>query len=263
MKPTCRECGSPLLESDTHCFRCGAPVLDLETSPPAEAQVQVDLRMATLYGGVVVALLIIGAMLMNWMGAGSSNPLAATATPTTPAGWYEYISPQSDFRIWLPGTWRFYMPTSPQWDELARQVSHPLPDGLKREGPRDPGKRLTMLATSPTGDGEWPAEVSVAVFSESANISLGVLQTDSWWAGERWVDTTGAMNISTRDSGESMLVADLIYPAGDGRYTQSVTMILKTERGAYVVTVSALDTDFWQAEEMFWMILDSFQPLAP
>ena len=58
-----------------------------------------------------------------------------------------------------------------------------------------------------------------------------------------------------------MLVADLVYPSGAGDYIQSVTAVLKTERGAYAVAVSGIEEEFWRTEELLWEILDSFQPL--
>jgi hypothetical protein len=260
MKPSCQACGSPLLEIDTHCFRCGAEVQEFETPSPPDTEVEVDLRTAALYGGVIMALLIVGAVLMNWMGAGTTDPLAPTATPPAPAGWSEIIAPQGDFLIWLPRAWHVYTPDSLQWRETAGQVNHPLPARIKSEGLRDAAERLVMVARSSAAEGERPAELSVAYYADLVDLSLGVLQTDTWWAGERWLDTTGATRITRHESGEWVLIADLIYPAGGGDYTQSVTMILKTAWGVYVVTVSAMEGNLQMTEEID-TILDSFQPL--
>ncbi len=260
MKPTCKACGSPLLESDTHCFRCHAEVQEPNTPPLPDPETQVDLRAAASYGGVVLALLIVGALLMNWMGAGSADPLAPTATPSAPAGWNESIALQGDFLVWLPSTWQIYNRSNTLWSETAGEIDHPLPVTLRSSLPRDPAERLVMVARSPAAEEVRPAEFSVAFFPDRTDLSLGILETESWWVGERWLDTEGATHVTKRESGESALIADLVYPAGDGEYTRSMTMILKTSWGLYAVSVTAMEGDDEMTEEIR-NILDSFLPL--
>jgi hypothetical protein len=261
MSQSCPNCGTALLDSDTQCFRCGAPAAGRAPNAQSTAGEKTNLGAAAVYTGVVLALAILGAVLANWMGAGYANPSGETPAPPIPAGWYECLSPQGDYRIWLPSSWHCYTRTSPEWEELAGQLTHPIPERFRRSAPPDQGERLSMIAqTRTTGGGRVPT-VSIELYPGLAETALETLQEDRWWAGGRWVDTSEGLTIRRRASGETMLIADLIYPGGAGDYVESVTALLKTGRGVYAITFSGIEEESWRAEELLWDILDSFRPL--
>jgi hypothetical protein len=261
MSRSCQACGTALLDSDTTCYRCGAPTSGREPNDQSPAEEKASLGAAAVFAGVVLGLLILGAVLANWMGAGYTNPLEETPTPPAPAGWYECLSPQGDYRIRFPNSWHCYTSASPEWEELTGHLAHPLPDSFQRHAPGDRRERLSMIAQSWAADGSRALTLSIELHPALGETPLEILRQESWWVGDRWVDTTGGLSIQRRDSGERMLIADLIYPSGAGDYVQSITAILKTGRGAYAVAVSGIDEEFWQTEELLWEILDSFRPL--
>ncbi len=261
MSQSCPNCGTALLDSDTKCFRCGALVPGREPGHPLTGEEKTNLRTAAAYAGVVLALMVLGAVMVNWMGVGYTNPLEETPTPPAPTGWYECLSPQGDYRIWLPNSWRCYTRTSPEWEELAAQLTHPLPFSFERSEPRDQGERLSMIAQSWAADGGRALTLSIELHPGLADTPLEVLRDDSWSAKGQQIDTSGGLSIRWRESGERMLVADLIYPDDAGDYVQSVTAVLRTKQGAYAVSVEGIGEEFWRMEGLLWDILDSFQPL--
>lgn len=261
MSQSCLNCGTALLDSDTKCFRCGAPAPGRGPADQSTGEEKANLRAAAVYAGVVLALVILGAVIVNWMGAGYTNPSEETPTPPAPSGWYECLSPQGDYRVWLPNSWQCYTRTSPEWDELAGRLTHPLPDSFGRSAPRDRGERLSMIAQSWASNERQLLTLSIELHPGLVDAPLESLRGESWWTGGRWVDTSGGLSIQRRESGERMLVADLIYPGDAGEYVQSVTAVLKSEQGAYAVAVSGIEEEFWATEGLLWEILDSFQPL--
>ncbi len=261
MRQSCPNCGTALLDSDTQCFRCGAPVAGRAPDAQATAEEKANLGAAAIYAVVVLALVILGAVLSNWMGAGYTAPPDETPTPPIPAGWYECLSPQGDYRVRLPNSWHCYTRSSPQWEELAGLLTHPLPESLRRSASPDRGERLSMIAQNPVADGGQVPTLSIELYPGLAETALETLGEDRWWAGGRWVDTSEGLTIRRSPSGETLLVADLIYPVGAGDYVESVTGLLKTGRGIYAITFSPIEEGSWRADEMLWDILDSFRPL--
>lgn len=264
MKQRCANCSRPLLDSDEQCYHCGAPVPGRR---PKETTVEetADLRAAARYGGVVLGLLVLGSLLMNWMGAGISIEARPSPTPAAPDGWREFIPPGDDYAIWLPDSLELHTPTAPPWNRLL--ADQPLPDSFQRTEPVLAADRVSLLATSPRGhessadaDAVRPLAASVQFHPGLANVSFAALQLENWWAGGRSIDTTAGMSTMIRTSGETVLIAELI--TGQGRDPlHTLTMILTTGRGTYAVTASAGETVFWQEEDILWDILDSFRPL--
>lgn len=259
----CENCGHPLLEDDIACVHCGTPSPREPVPEPAPEKEQINLRAAGGFAVMVIGLAILGIVLLNWVGAGYSSPLQPTPTPAAPAGWRQFTPPRADYVIWLPDSWQARTPSSPQWDAWLNQLAHPLPDSFAKTPPTGLDERLSLIASDPKSWHDPAPTVSVQLHPGLGEISLGILQTDNWWASDRWVDTGGGISFQYRDSGETLLIADLLYPNGAGEYIQSVTSIIKTNRGAYAVTVSALEPDFRLLEEQLWQILDSFRPLDP
>lgn len=270
MKQRCANCSRPLLDSDEQCYHCGAPVpgRQLKETPVEET---VDLRAAARYGGVVLGLLVLGSLLMSWMGAGISLQTEPSPTPAAPDGWREFIPAGDDYAIWLPDSWELHTPTDPQWDTLLAQAAladQPLPDSFQRTEPGRFADRVSLLAMSP-GRHEEPSPDAEAVRRPAAsvqfhpglaNVSLAALQGENWSAGGRSIDTTGGMSTMIRTSGETVLIAELITRQG-GDLLHTLTVVLTTGRGTYAVTVSAGETVFWQEEDILWGILDSLRPL--
>ena len=262
MRQRCENCGRPLLDSDFKCFHCDTPVPGRE--PPARPadEETMDLGAAARYGGVALALLVLGAILMNWMGAGFRSPLDATPTPAAPAGWREFISPQGDYRVWLPNSWSLSTPGGPRWEALLDQATHPLPNSFNTIEPKSSLDRVQLVGQGSAGEGERPPMMTIDFHPGLANSSLAALQVDNWSAGGIGVDTAGGISLMAQTSGELALIAELVYPAGKAnRILHTVTMAVQSGGGVYAVSVSAERSDFLQQEEILWMILDSFRPL--
>jgi hypothetical protein len=266
MKQRCANCSRPLLDSDEQCYHCGAPVpgRQLKETPAKET---VDLRAAARYAGVVLGLLVLGSLLMSWMGAGISVQNGPSPTPAAPDGWREFIPPEDDYAIWLPDSWELHTPAGPQWDTLLARADQPLPGSFQRTEPALVADRVSLLASGrspdePDAEAEAvsPLAASVQFHPGLANAPLAALQTENWSAGGRSIDTTGGISTMPRKSGETVLIAELITRQG-GDLLHTLTMILTTGRGTYAVTVSAEETAFWQEEGILWDILDSFRPL--
>jgi hypothetical protein len=264
MKQLCANCSRPLLDSDEKCYHCGAPVPGRQPKE-TPAKETVDLRAAARYGAIVLGMLVLGSLLMSWMGAGNSVQTGPPPTPATPDGWREFIPPDDDYAIWLPDSWELHTPTNPQWDTLL--ADQPLPGSFRRTEPVLIADRVSLLALSrrhdepsPGADAVRPLAASVQFHPGLANVSSAALQAESWSAGGRSIDTTAGMSTMTRASGETALIAELITGQG-GDLLHTLTMILTTGRGTYAVTVSAEETVFWQEEDILRDILDSFRPL--
>jgi len=261
VKSTCTNCGAALLESDTTCYRCQATVPGRESGGKSTEESKIDLKAAATLAAVVLGLVLLGAVAASWMGAGLSAAPDAADRRTAPAGWYEYTSPLGDFEIWLPDTWRRHTRSSPEWQALVEHLIRPLPNGFERGGKREREARLSMIAQSSPDDSASTLTLSVELYPESAQMSLETLQNYEWWAAGDRVDTAGGLYLTRRASGEQVLVADLFYPSAEGSYVQSVTNVIITERGAYVISVSGTVDELLPTEELLWNILDSFRLL--
>ncbi len=261
MKSICANCGAALLESDTTCYRCQAAVPGRELGGRSTEEPKIDLKAVATFAAVVLSLVLLGAVVTSWMGAGLSSAPDTADRRTAPAGWSEYTSPLGDFEIWLPDTWRRYTRSNPEWQALVEHLIRPLPNGFERGGKREREARLSMIAQSSSDDSTSTLTLSVELYPELAHISLETLQNYDWWAAGERVDTAGGLYLTRRQSGEQVLVADLFYPSTEGSYVQSVTNLIITERGAYVISISGTVVELLPTEELLWNILDSFRLL--
>lgn len=262
----CENCGRPLLKSDLKCFHCGAPAPGREPVPQTrpEDEQSVDLKAAARYGAMLLGLLALGAVLMNWMGASFSSPLNATPTPAPPAGWREFLSPKEDFLLWLPDSWHVTTPGNPNWETSLMQMQHPFPFSFRATEPASVFERVRLVARSTAGEGERPLMASVGLHPGLANANLEAMQEERWMVESRSVDTSGGMSVMLNSAGELVLIAELVYTIGSTRdVLHTLTMVRKTERGAFAITVSALELDMLRQEGTLWTLLDSFRPLTP
>ncbi len=261
MTDRCQNCDRPLLKSDTKCFHCDMPVPGREPTIQALEASQVDLRTAVRYGGLVLALMVVGALLLNWMGAGVEAQAASTPTPAAPAGWQEYVPPEVNYRVWLPADWVLFIPDNPDWKGVLDRAPHPLPGSFGSFAPSSPEERTSLVAWDPAESGRHPLMVTVELHSGLLRFNLVALQVDNWFDGGRQLDTTRASSLVIRNSGDSALFTELVYPVGGDEVLHTIIMMIKTGRGVYAVTVSAAEEDFLLQEESLWQILDSFATL--
>lgn len=261
MTATCPNCGTALLDSDTTCYRCSAALPGNESDRLTQGDHTVNLKAAAAYVGVVVSLMILGALAANWLGAGVSGQPEAAPVPTVPPGWSEYTSPQGDYRIWLPDRWRLYTNASAEWEDLVDRLRHPVPDGFEHSSPQEREKRLGVIGHAESGDNGQLISLSIEVYPTLADTALESLQEAAWWVAGQRLDTSAGLYIAGRESGDRVLIADLIYPGDSDEYEQAMMNVYVTNRGAYAITVSGTADEFWTMEERLWEILDSFRLL--
>lgn len=260
MKGRCESCGRALLNSDLKCYHCGAPVEGRQPSLEPLAENGSDVGSAVRLGGVVIGLMVIGALLMNWMGAGYSAELNITPTPPPPAGWRSVISPEDDYEIWLPTSWEVYTPVSRGWEEKVAEAPHPLPSLFRMAEPVDPLDRITLVARKTLNDGASPLMISVDKHPGMVQHKLISLQLSDWSDRGVLIDTTAGLNLVLRPTGDSALLAELVYPTTGGQsILYTLSMLIRTGSGVYAVTASTDEVSFLEYEETLWAILDSFR----
>ncbi len=87
MRQRCANCDRPLLDSDVQCFHCGTPVPGREQEIEPEEGSTADLAGARRLGCLVLVLLVVGALLASWMGAGIGIDSDPISTPAAQFGW--------------------------------------------------------------------------------------------------------------------------------------------------------------------------------
>jgi hypothetical protein len=173
----CENCGRPILMSDTQCFHCGAAVPGRQVTPIVEEDTT-NWRSSVRLGAVVVALMLVGLVLTNWMGKGFDGALAVAERAAGPAGWQEYIPPDETYQIWLPANWRVHPPQGAGWQELVESIPEPLPNSFRQIAPARLTDRVNLVATSKTAQDRQPITVSVQVHPGLVHYSLISLQVD-------------------------------------------------------------------------------------
>jgi hypothetical protein len=217
------------------------------------------------YALLVLALMVVGALLLNWMAVGAlvvddEPPAPPAATP--PAGWREFTPPGEKYRIWLPESWELHTPASPGWEGLVAEAASPVPSRFATAEPRRAVDRVSLVAESPAAGTARPFMVSVDHHPNLADTGMSVLQAEGWSAGA--VPIHGAVSVYVRRQawGQRVLVAELAYPAnGTDLILHALTYVVKTDWGLYAISASAEETSFWHSDETLWQILDSFAPL--
>ena len=257
----CENCGRPLLKSDVNCIHCGTPVPGRESTLPVTEENGPDLKAAARYGAVLIGLVVLGALLYNWMGAGITARSDVLPTTAAPAGWSEFRPADSQYRIWLPEDWQTLSPKDPDWETALSESNHPVPLVFRSVEPTEWVDRATLLAKSPSPAGETPLVLTVQLHPGLAATNLESLQSGNWTAGGRQLDASGGTSLFNRPSGETALIAELVYPIAGSVDLHTLSMLVEAERGVYAVTVSAEADSFLENEETLWAILGSFQPL--
>lgn len=246
--------------SDTQCFHCGAAVPGRQVvGAPVEEDGpswQAGLRLGLL----VLALMVLGLILTNWMGKGLRRATDVVEGASGPAGWQAFVPPDQTYQIWLPADWQVATPQDRGWQERVEGLPQPLPVSFSQIAPAQPVDRVSLVALSKTAQDRQPVTLSVQLHPGLAQASLISLQVDDWSDGEIPLDTRDKTELSVRKDGGAALVADLTYPReGGSDAAHAWVMLMRSADGLYAVTAWADAADFERHEETIRLILSHFQ----